>query len=413
MLWRCNDAAFHGPKPESLHDNMSDARPIAAPGSIEDYASGRPDRVRLSVVIPCFNEEATLAGCVDRVRSIAGERLAVEIIIVDDGSTDGSWAVASDLAFRFPEMVRMVRHTKNTGKGAALQAGFSEATGDYVAVQDADLEYDPRDLLRLLGPLREGLADVVIGSRFLSHGAHRVLYYWHAVGNRFLTTLSNMFTDLNLTDMESCYKVFRREVLQQVEIQEKRFGFEPEIVAKVARLGARVYEMGISYHGRTYAEGKKIRAKDGLRALYCIIRYNASHLPLPVQFLLYLFIGGVAALVNLAAFLFLSSVDLPVAMAAPAAFAIAAAVNYLLCILLLFRHKARWNTTGEIVCYSLLVLTVAGVDLRTTQFFLSSGASAVSAKLAATAVGLVFNYLGRRFLVFPEPAAGDPSGKRK
>lgn len=367
--------------------------------------------IRLSVVIPCYNEQTTLAQCVERLTAIADDHLELEVLIVDDGSNDGSRKLAEELAKRYAGMVSVLKHDRNQGKGAALQTGFSRTTGDYVAVQDADLEYDPRDLVRLLGPLKEGLADVVIGSRFLTHGAHRVLYYWHAVGNRFLTTLSNLFTGLNLTDMESCYKVFRREVLQQVSIQEKRFGFEPEIVAKVAQLGVRVYEMGISYYGRTYAEGKKIKAGDGLRALYCIIRYNAYRLPILIQFILYLFIGGTAALANLAAFLFFSSAGLPVTIAAPAAFVLAAAVNYTLCVLLLFRHKARWGTVKEIALYCLLVVVVAGLDLKMTQLFLSLGASAAVAKSVATAAGLIFNYLGRRFLIFPEPAEGSPLPK--
>lgn len=375
------------------------------------FSTARP--IRLSVVIPCYNEQSTLVPCVERLAAIADDFLALEVIIVDDGSTDRSRKLAAELAKRYPGMVHVLKHDHNQGKGAALQTGFSRTTGDYVAVQDADLEYDPRDLVRLLGPLREGLADVVIGSRFLSYGAHRALYHWHAVGNRFLTMLSNMFTDLNLTDMESCYKVFRRELLQQVSIQEKGFGFEPEIVAKVAHLDARVYEMGISYHGRTYAEGKKIRLKDGLRAFYCIIRYNAYHLPLPIQFMLYLLVGGTAALVNLATFLLLSVIGLSVSIAAPAAFFLAATLNYLLCVLLLFRHKARWNTAKEIVLYCLLVILVAGVDLKMTQLFLSLGASAAVAKSVASAAVLVFNYLGRRLLIFPEPAVASrsPMGK--
>ncbi|WP_319526497.1 bifunctional glycosyltransferase family 2/GtrA family protein [uncultured Desulfosarcina sp.] len=358
--------------------------------------------VRLSIVIPCYNETATLTKCVERVLEIASDRLLLDIVIVDDGSTDGSLALAVGIAEANPGMVRVFGHECNQGKGAALQTGFSHANGDYVAVQDADLEYDPNDLIRLLGPLVAGHADVVIGSRFLSSGAHRVLYYWHSVGNKFLTTISNMFTDLNLTDMESCYKVFRREVLQQVTIKEKRFGFEPEIVAKVAHLGARVYEMGISYHGRTYEEGKKIGAKDGLRALYCIFRYNAYRVPLPVQFVIYLFIGGTAAMVNLLAFLGLIGLGLPVPGAAPSAFLLAATTNYILCILLLFRHKARWNSAMEILLYCLLVVFMAGVDLKITQACLMMGASAAAAKLTATAIGLVLNFVGRRFLIFPE-----------
>ena len=360
--------------------------------------------IRLSIVIPCYNEIATLAKCVERVIEIASDRLLLDIVIVDDGSTDDSLALAESIAEANPGTVRVLGHVYNQGKGAALQTGFSHATGDYVAVQDADLEYDPNDLVRLLGPLVAGCADVVIGSRFLSAGAHRVLYYWHSLGNKFLTTISNMFTDLNLTDMESCYKVFRRDVLQQVTIQEKRFGFEPEIVAKVAHLCARVYEMGISYHGRTYEEGKKIGAKDGLRALYCIFRYNAYRVPLPIQFIIYLLIGGTAAMVNLLAFLGLIGFGLPVTWAAPTAFVLAAATNYILCILLLFRHKARWNSVLEILFYCLLVVLMTGVDLKITQACLMMGTSAVMAKLTATAIGLVLNFLGRRFLIFPEQA---------
>ena len=209
--------------------------------------------------------------------------------------------IARRLESVHPE-IRVFRHEVNRGKGAALRTGFANATGMFVAVQDADLEYDPMDLLGLLKPLVEGKADVVLGSRFLSSGEHRVLYFWHSVGNRVLTLLSNMFTDLNLTDMETCYKVFRRDVLQRVTLRENRFGFEPEIVANIARMRLRIFEMGISYSGRTYEEGKKIGAKDGFRALYCILKYNLPHAPLPFQFAVYLLIGGIAALVNLACF---------------------------------------------------------------------------------------------------------------
>ena len=219
----------------------------------------------LTCVIPCYNEERTLERCLERVLAIASEALSLEIIVVDDASTDGSHAIAFEFEERYPE-VRVERHPVNRGKGAALKTGFGRATGEYVAVQDADLEYDPRDLIRLLEPLTSGQADVVFGSRFVGSESHRMLFFWHSIGNRCLTILSNMFTDLNLTDMETCYKVFRREVLESIEIEEKRFGFEPEIVAKVAAQRVRIFEMGIRYSGRTYEEGKKIGLRDGFRA---------------------------------------------------------------------------------------------------------------------------------------------------
>jgi len=273
---------------------------------------------------------ATLAQCVARVRAIASEDLALEIVIVDDASTDDSLATAGDLADRHPE-VKVYSHEVNQGKGAALRTGFSKVTGDFVAVQDADLEYDPNDLVRLLEPLIAGKADVAFGSRYLSTGPHRVLYFWHSVGNQFLTLISNIFTDLNLTDMETCYKVFKREVIQSIEIEEDRFGFEPEIVAKLADRRLRIYEMGISYDGRTYAEGKKIGISDAFRALYCVFRYNARSAPIALQFVLYCLIGGIAALANLALFGLMHAADTPLVVSAPTAFGIAAIVNYLLC----------------------------------------------------------------------------------
>jgi len=226
--------------------------------------------MKLSIVVPCYNECATIDAIVEKIRH--GPIQDVEIIVVDDYSTDGGRELLQKKPAGWVDQI--LYHAENRGKGAALRTGFKHVTGNFVIVQDADLEYDPREYPFLLAPLIEDQADVVFGSRFLSGRPHRVVYFWHMVGNRLLTLLSNMLTNLNLTDMESCYKVFRRELLDSIEIEENRFGFEPEIVAKVARSGARIYEVGISYYGRTYEEGKKIGWQDGMRALYAILKYN-------------------------------------------------------------------------------------------------------------------------------------------
>ena len=232
--------------------------------------------MKLSVVIPVYNEVKTVADIVARVQAVAVDK---EIILVDDFSTDGTRDVLEKLASA-ADNVRVYAHERNFGKGRALRTGFEHARGDYVIVQDADLEYDPNDYPRLLGPLDSGKADAVFGSRFITTQEHRVLYFWHSVANQILTLLSNMATDLNLTDMETCYKVFRRELIQAIVLEEDRFGFEPEVTAKVAKARARVYEVGIAYHGRTYEEGKKIGWKDGVRALWCIAKYRLTPLRL-------------------------------------------------------------------------------------------------------------------------------------
>ena len=225
---------------------------------------------RLSLVMPAYNEQATIRDALARCLKHA---FIHEVIVVDDGSTDATLEILAGI--RDPR-VQVIRHDGNKGKGAAIRTGIAAATGAYVGIQDADLEYDPADLAKLLVPLDEGLADAVYGSRFMSNDYHRVLYYWHSVGNRLLTTASNMLTNINLTDMETCYKVFRRELIQSIPIHENRFGFEPEITVKLAKRNVRIYEVGISYAGRTYAEGKKIGWKDGFSAIRCLVKYRFS-----------------------------------------------------------------------------------------------------------------------------------------
>lgn len=227
--------------------------------------------MKLSVVIPVYNELATINEIYERVKSVDINK---EIILIDDYSTDGSREILQDLA---DDSTLILMHDRNRGKGAALRTGFNHVTGDIVIIQDADLEYDPQQYPKLIQPILDGRADVVYGSRFVTGDYRRVLFFWHMIGNKFLTLLSNIFTNLNLTDIETCYKAFRREVLERIIIEENRFGFEPEITAKVAKLNLRIYETGISYSGRTYNEGKKIGWKDGLSSLRCILKYNLFH----------------------------------------------------------------------------------------------------------------------------------------
>ena len=244
---------------------MSDPR--ASMFSANDRASAGPC---LAVVIPVYNEAATVE---EVVRTVLAQPLVRELIVVDDGSRDATWAALEPFP-KSDERVRLFRHEKNLGKGAALRTGFAQVTAPIVVVQDADLEYDPQEYSILVAPITAGKADVVFGSRFIGSSAHRVLYFWHSVGNRLLTTLSNIATNLNLTDMEAGYKAFRREIIQKIRIEENRFGFEPEITAKISQLKVRIYEVAISYHGRTYAEGKKAGWRDGISALRCILKYN-------------------------------------------------------------------------------------------------------------------------------------------
>jgi glycosyltransferase involved in cell wall biosynthesis len=232
---------------------------------------------KLSIVIPAYNEGKTIHYILDRIKSVQLiQNIEKEVIIVNDCSTDDTEEAVQRYISNNPDLnIQYYKHEKNQGKGAALHTGIAKATGDYVVIQDADLEYDPHEYNILLQPVVDGHADVVYGSRFMGGNPHRILFFWHTIGNKFLTFLSNMFTNLNLTDMETCYKLFRRDIIQNIRLKEKRFGFEPEVTAKVARVpGVRIYEVGISYYGRTYEEGKKINWKDGFRAIYCILKYN-------------------------------------------------------------------------------------------------------------------------------------------
>ena len=233
--------------------------------------------LKLSVIIPAYNEEKTISAILDRVREVQlTGGMEKELIIVDDHSSDGTAAFIQAYSEKHPDGgIRFFRHDRNSGKGAALRTGIEHATGDFVVIQDADLEYDPNEYNLLLQPLLDGHADVVYGSRYAGGKAHRILFFWHSFGNKFLTTLSNALTNLNLSDMETCYKMFRRELIQRVQLKENRFGFEPEVTAKISRIpNVRIYEVGISYYGRTFDEGKKIGWKDGFRAIYCILKYN-------------------------------------------------------------------------------------------------------------------------------------------
>lgn len=369
----------------------------------------------LSLIIPCYNEEKTLADIVERCiqlipptttqsYSVFSELLHLELIIINDCSTDGSDSVAHSLVKKYPDTVKYFCHEKNMGKGAALRTGFLKATGDYVGIQDADVEYNPKDYLTMLEPLLDGRADVVYGSRYLLPDTRRVLYWWHTKMNKSLTTFSNMFTNLDITDMETCYKLFRREVIQEIapKLKENRFGFEPEVTALVAKGGYRVYECAIHYTPRTVEEGKKINWKDGVRALYCIMHYSASTAPVPMQLILYFFIGAFSAICNILAFFILGKCGTPFTPSVITAFIISALVNYLLCITILFQHKARWSGVGELFTYLITLSIMGGLDWLVTTGLVTTGMTAGGAKAIAAIAGFFGNFVLRRFLVFSE-----------
>ncbi len=336
----------------------------------------------------------------DKILQLKDGDVDLEIVIVDDCSKDDSYKIAGDLAARHPDIM-VLQKEQNMGKGAALRTGFLHATGDYVGIQDADNEYNPLEYKTLLIPMLDGCADVVFGSRYLQPETRCVLYFWHTQMNRLLTFLSNMFTDLGITDMETCYKLFKREIIQDIapRLKENRFGFEPEVTALVAEKRCRVYECAISYNPRTFEEGKKIGWKDGVWALYCIMHYGAHRAPVPMQLLIYFFIGLVCAIFNIALFAALIQI-FPLFASVTIAFSLAAVLNYLLCILILFRHKARWSAKGKLIAYACGVGIMWLLDYACTAGLSFLGLSLLWAKTWSSGIGFVGNFLVRKYLVF-------------
>lgn len=356
----------------------------------------------LSLIIPCYNEEKTLANCVTRCMALCESNIKLELVIVDDCSTDGSLVVAHELKQKYPDIITVLHHEKNQGKGAALRSGFIHAQGDYIGIQDADMEYNPLDYITLLEPLLEGKADVVYGSRYLRPNSRRILYFWHTWMNRSLTFISNMFSNLDISDMETCYKLFRRVIIQKIapRLKENRFGFEPEITALIALDKVRLYECAIDYNPRTYEEGKKIGWRDGVQALYCILHYSAHSAPLPMQILLYFFIGICAAIANLISFSILWAMGISPFIAIAGSFLIAAIVNYLLCISILFRHKSRWSTFGELGAYAVTLIVMGSIDYGITTGLIFLDIDATWSKAWATLIGFIGNFILRKYFVF-------------
>lgn len=361
----------------------------------------------LTLIIPCYNEAATIRQCVDRCLALKDHDIDLELLIVDDCSRDDSVKIIEKLQKLHPE-ISLYRHERNMGKGAALRTGFMRASREFVGIQDADMEYNPLDYLELIKPLASGQADVVYGSRYLTKSPRRVLHYWHSLMNRNLTAFSNLFTDLDITDMETCYKLFRREIIAELapQLQENRFGFEPEITCLVSRTGCPVCECAIDYNPRSVTEGKKIGWKDGVAALYCILHYGAPYAPAPLQFLIYFFIGAFCAVANITAFAIFDGLGMPMVAAIVIAFILAAILNYLLCLAILFRHKSRWSGPGEIASYAAVVIIMCIADLAMTLGFNWLGCLPVISKTLATIIGFIGNFLLRKFMVFSTPKSG-------
>lgn len=362
----------------------------------------------LSLIIPVYNEEASLKEIVEHTLALEKSdyfkknKIELELVIVDDCSTDKSLEVARSLENK---KIKIYNHIENRGKGAALKTGFLNAAGDFIGIQDADMEYDPMDYIKLIQPLIEDKADICYGSRYLQRDTRRVLSFWHTFMNKGLTTLTNMYTNLDITDMETCYKLFKKEVISEIapKLKENRFGFEPEITILASHAKYRFYETAIHYNPRTYDEGKKIKAKDGFRAIYCILHYGAYKASLPMQFILYTIIGGISAIVNIFAFLALINIlggPLSLTFSVWIAFIISALVNYILCIIFLFRHKARWNSFGEILTYIITLFVMGQLDYMVTLGLLAVGLSGFWAKSFSSLVGLIGNFLFRKYFVF-------------
>ena len=364
---------------------------------------------KLSLIIPVYNEEKTLETIVFKTLEVQNDNFIVEnnieleLVLVDDCSSDKSYEIAKNLALK-DTRIKVFSHSKNKGKGCALRTGFQGATGDFIGIQDADNEYNPFDYIKMLKPLLEDKADVVYGSRYLKPDTRRILCFWHTFMNKGLTLLTNMYTNLDITDMETCYKLFKKDIIKEIapKLKENRFGFEPEVTIHVAKGNYRVFECAISYNPRSYEEGKKIKAKDGLRALYCILHYGGSTAPLPMQFILYVFIGGISAIINILAFLAFTKIFSNLLLNIDLAFVISALVNYLLCITLLFRHKARWSSLGELITYSITFIIMGALDYYLTLGFLLVGMTNFWAKACSNLIGLFGNFLLRKYFVFPE-----------
>ena len=356
---------------------------------------------KLSLIIPCYNETATLARIIEKALSLK-RKLDLEIIIVDDCSTDNSYHIAQSLQKKYPKIIRVFKNKVNQGKGASLRIGFSKATGDFIGVQDADMEYNPTDYITLVDILKTKDTDVVFGSRYLRPNNHRALYFWHTLMNKFLTFCSNMFTNFDITDMETCYKLFRKSALQKIlpELQENRFGFEPEITMLLAKKRMKVWECAIEYNPRSYDEGKKIGWKDGFRALYCIIKYGAPDAPLPMQFLLYLFIGAISALCNILAFVILYMFPIDLSHNIILSFLISAWCNYWLCLRLLFTDQKKWAGFSQLMKYILVVGIMGSVDFCLTYALLYFAFSTTMAKAIASICGIFGNFYLRKYFVF-------------